>query len=264
MFTFLTLLALFLGTSIIGLIPIHLSISPKIINYLSVFGTGLLLGIALILLIPEGIDRAIDEVTACLDDKDGCPDAPFHVPFSGVALLFGFLFMIFFERLKPQKLNWYLHPVTFALCIHSIVDGLMIGFSMAASASSIHLTVLISMIVHKIPAVISLTLVLLKAGLGKKQIQLQVIIFSSIAPIFAFLSFLLLAYVEISSHLMFFSAGTFLFVAASQVNQNKTEVEDGKECFQLLSSEESSKVVEMGLLTLGSLTSLLLNIFHTH
>ena len=47
--------AMFFGSYLAGWIPVTMSLSPRKMRMLSVFGAGLLVGTALIVIIPEGI-----------------------------------------------------------------------------------------------------------------------------------------------------------------------------------------------------------------
>ena len=46
---------MFVGTFLMGFLPTFIKASPKIMNLISVFGAGLLVGVALIVIIPEGM-----------------------------------------------------------------------------------------------------------------------------------------------------------------------------------------------------------------
>ena len=47
--------SLFLVTFTIGIIPTKLPATPKVMNLISIFGAGLLVGAALIIIVPEGM-----------------------------------------------------------------------------------------------------------------------------------------------------------------------------------------------------------------
>ena len=46
---------LFMGSYLLGILPLKLSSSSKTINLISVFGAGLLVGVSLAIIIPEGV-----------------------------------------------------------------------------------------------------------------------------------------------------------------------------------------------------------------
>ena len=69
---------MFVGTFFFGFLPTFIKASPKIMNLISVFGAGLLVGVALIVIIPEGMltlagaleEQQKQEATALQADPD--------------------------------------------------------------------------------------------------------------------------------------------------------------------------------------------------
>ncbi|KAF5382628.1 hypothetical protein D9615_003016 [Tricholomella constricta] len=90
MFALLALMSLLLGVSSFacGILPLSFTFSKSYLDRLSALGTGLLLGAALGVIIPEGIESTIEADTS-------------HVPTTTIALslLFGFTFMLIIEQL---------------------------------------------------------------------------------------------------------------------------------------------------------------------
>ena len=69
--------SLFLVTFTIGILPTKLPATPKVMNLISIFGAGLLVGAALIIIVPEGMSvlyQAMMTTTATNTDPIG--DAP--------------------------------------------------------------------------------------------------------------------------------------------------------------------------------------------
>lgn len=74
-FSWLLLLctAMFFGAYLSGLVPVALSLSPSRLHTFSLFGAGLLVGTALIVIIPEGVHMHYAAIA-----KAGCPTAAVH------------------------------------------------------------------------------------------------------------------------------------------------------------------------------------------
>jgi len=113
-----------------------------------------------------------------------------------------------------------LSSITIGLVIHAAADGIALGAS--ASQPKLELIVFLAIMLHKAPSAFGLCAVLLREGLGRRQIRRRVAIFSASAPTTAILTWILLGNIgEMGTTkalwwtavLLLFSGGTFLYVA---------------------------------------------------
>ena len=79
---------------------------------------------------------------------------------------------------------------TLGLVIHAAADGIALGAS--STIPSISFVVFFAIIIHKAPAAFGLTSVLLKQGLGKRQVKTHLMAFSLAAPIGAIITWTLI------------------------------------------------------------------------
>jgi len=229
------LLSVALGVSsfAVGILPLFFAFSVKNRLQLSTFGNGLLLGTALGVIIPEGIEA----VSSPNGTSPGSQIA--------LSLIFGFTFMLIIEQLYSHSpsappprsepvfqlppigdevigydinaidmenlstlrhdnrvatghlgQSIIAHPVTLGLVIHSLADGLALG---AASSSehgdtSLSFLVFLALIIHKSPTALALTSSLLSSSLPHAEIRMHVAVFSFATPFGALASYFLLGY----------------------------------------------------------------------
>lgn len=199
------------------------------IAVLSQFGIGMLLGTSFMLVIPEGIK-------ACVE----------HDGNVGLNLLIGFLGVYVLDRLVTlwvsRKQTVYTHDavkfqswkdiinhprqiwmnliqnnVVFALFIHGLSDGIALGTT--TNNDSLLIVVLIAIVIHKIPAVLSLTsLMVSRQNLMKWEVICNVFLFASSTPIgYIVLSLLNLSHSPtmdwISGNLLLMSGGSLLYAS---------------------------------------------------
>lgn len=197
------LLAVFLlaATFAIGLIPLYclnhgISDNDSYVGVLSQFGVGMLLGTSFMLVIPEG-------VRACLE----------HGGNVGLNLLIGVMVVyvldqsvqIFISRRSKSPTTGSSRPeiesfkdliknpkamimsilqnnVVFALVIHGTSDGIALGTTI--NNESLLIVVLIAIVVHKIPAVLSLSSVMIsKQRLPKWEFLSNLFAFALSTPL---------------------------------------------------------------------------------
>ncbi|EDO17869.1 hypothetical protein Kpol_1043p59 [Vanderwaltozyma polyspora DSM 70294] len=168
---------LLIATFSIGIIPLYWmnkningNDANKYIGILSQFGIGMLLGTSFMLVIPEGVKSCVE-----------------HDGNVGLNLLLGFLIVYLLDRgvhilmRSPNNFNFLTEDaslrinsvrdlirnpkvpfisilknnVVFALFIHGLSDGIALGTT--SNNESLLIVVLIAIVIHKIPAVLSLT-----------------------------------------------------------------------------------------------------------
>ena len=101
-------LFMFLGTFLLGWMPTWLKANIKIMNLISIFGAGMLVGAAIIVVIPEAVKVIID---ATYDPKSKNNEGKEVVPEStafnmGTAIVVGFTIMLIIdESFKIWQMN---------------------------------------------------------------------------------------------------------------------------------------------------------------
>lgn len=170
----------------------------KYMKLTSDFGIGMLLGTSCMLVIPEGVDKFANASRSF-----------------GFSLLLGFLVMYgldrfvqqlrqrniiqqwlgssqntrnsvetFVDLFNPKKTTPLIldNNIVFALVIHGLSDGMALG--VAQSYDSLKIIILFAIIIHKIPATLSLTgLMISKQGLSRFEVISNLIAFSLSSPI---------------------------------------------------------------------------------
>ncbi|CAR24536.1 Mn(2+) transporter ATX2 [Lachancea thermotolerans CBS 6340] len=223
----------------IGLVPIYLvgrrdAGESKYLAMFSLFGVGMLLGTSFMLVIPEGVE-------ACLEHNGNV----------GLNLLIGFMVVFFLDNvasavakgaktsrlssflqdapemnswkdvLKPKKALTLVvrNQVVFALVVHGCSDGLAMGA--ATSNDSVKFATLIAIIIHKIPAVLSLSSVMVtKQHLPALEAVSNLLAFSMSTPgAYIVISALNLKKWEalewVSGNILLMSGGSLLYAAVS-------------------------------------------------
>lgn len=165
-------LLLFLGTLATGAIPLYyasFSPSEKGLSLMSKLGLGMLLGVAFVLVIPEGLERV-------------------NGNFVGIDLLAGFMLTYLAESLVKEKrdiqgpLRQFLgNGVVVALVIHGFADGLVLGTTINQVRTL--LVLMLAVTVHRIPVVFSLVSVLVsRQRLTRGEVARNLLIFSLSSP----------------------------------------------------------------------------------
>ena len=108
----------------------------------------------------------------------------------GIALLIGFAFQLLLDFIskgaahghlhqvveqEPTEANFYYFPLLFALCMHALVEGLLLGLHQG----DLHLGVAI--LLHKLPAAATLTLMM--GNMQKRNVFFGLLCFSLATPL---------------------------------------------------------------------------------
>lgn len=89
-------LVMFLGTTLLGWAPTWLNASTKTMNLISIFGAGMLVGAAIIVVIPEAVKVIIE---ATYDPVKGGEVVPESLAFNmGTAIVVGFTIMLIIDE----------------------------------------------------------------------------------------------------------------------------------------------------------------------
>uniref|UniRef100_A0A3Q2NXV2 Zinc transporter ZIP9 n=1 Tax=Fundulus heteroclitus TaxID=8078 RepID=A0A3Q2NXV2_FUNHE len=261
--------AMFVGSFLLGFIPLLFRLSEKSLQFVSILGAGLLCGTALAITIPEGVGLLEDSWRGSSSDApsganttdktvsstEGGSPPRFYI---GLALTFGFTFMFVVDQIagncsmRDQTANWSNNAhitTTLGLVIHSAADGFALGAAVATGQVTIQVVVFFAVILHKAPAAFGLVSFLMHAGLEKKDIQGHLLAFSAAAPVVAISTYFILHATGKSSQSqlsatgvgMLFSAGTFLYVATVHV---LPEISSSSRMEEPLSNLQEHKAVE--------------------
>lgn len=225
-------LVMALVTAAAGWIPL-LYKDRSNMSLLSHFALGVILGSSFLIILPEGLEQFEERLVL-----------------SGwVCALAGFLFMQaiegYFASRKEQNIenNEYevisLDPrtwlarislITLGMTIHAAADGIALGSTAVSSHTRLKFLVFLSIIIHKAPAALSLTSVLMtqENPPSPTQIKRDLILFSAAGPVLAILLGGILTLLQFSSGMNFFSglclcfsAGTFQYVGVHIIQQSK-------------------------------------------
>jgi len=199
-------------------------ISSQRLADLTGLASGLLLVSALVVVVPEGFHAA----------AAGGRGFSFDPVILGLAALAGFSLLLVLEGLgighavHEEHHDHALghghehvhHPfssgvVALGLSVHALADGLAIGAAAASGETSFSLLVAFAVIVHRVPAALSLGIFLLHQPGGKRAAIKGLLSFTLATPVAIALSYLALdgADESILALVLLFSAGTFVYVA---------------------------------------------------
>ncbi|KAF9533102.1 ZIP-like iron-zinc transporter [Crepidotus variabilis] len=227
----------------VGMLPLSYSFSKKHLERLSVLGTGLLLGAALGVIIPEGIEAAAHGLK--------------EVPTQRIAscLITGFVLMLVIEQLVAPNAHSHSIEVEFdaeltdletsqangshkapsssgenrqrafalllGLVIHGAADGIALGVANVQQdgiSSALSFIVFLALILHKAPTSLAFTTSLLATSLPRPECKKYVAIFSSSTPLAAIFSYLVFTAFGgeqdgLAGMALLVSGGSFLYVA---------------------------------------------------
>ncbi|XP_044007723.1 zinc transporter ZIP9 isoform X2 [Aphidius gifuensis] len=219
-------LVMLVGSYLAGSLPLVMNLSEDKLQIVSVFGAGLLVGTALAVIIPEGINALFTSV----------PTTDTHAPPSdhndihrliGISLVLGFVFMLLVDQCSSKRTGGREKSTTatIGLVVHAAADGIALGAAATTSQADVEIIVFLAIMLHKAPAAFGLVSFLLHEGVERKRINRYLIIFSMSAPIGALVTYLgigqeskeILSNVNATGIAMLFSAGTFLYVATVHV-----------------------------------------------
>ncbi|KIJ17811.1 hypothetical protein PAXINDRAFT_167778 [Paxillus involutus ATCC 200175] len=220
----------------VGLVPLSAPLSKRHVSMLFNLGTGLLIGTALGVIIPEGVEGAV----AADQERDSYA---FKV---AIYILLGFAFMFLVEeyvsphaqpstphpsisqteettfdidleelerqegtlpnspdpmgssRRRPHNSSLQrAYPLSLGLMVHALVDGYALGVAASGSHSSnLSLVVFLAIIVHKAPTALALTTSLLANSLPIAECKRHLLFFSLATPVSSVLSYAFYAFSE--------------------------------------------------------------------
>jgi zinc transporter 9 len=206
---------------------IQKKVSARELETLTGIASGFLLVSAILVVLPEGFHIA----TMGKNGEESFSHPPL---FLGLAAFSGFCFMMLLEgigfghaiheehhdHIVGHGHGHIHHPVsgpllTLGLSVHALADGVAIGVAAATGETSFSILVAVGVLVHRIPAALSLGLFSLHQPGGLKQASRGIVIFSLATPVALILSYIIFdgASDSFLALILLFSAGTFIYVA---------------------------------------------------
>lgn len=279
------------GSYLAGSIPLFISLSEEKLQLVSVMGAGLLLGTALSVIIPEGVqtlNMAYTRHSSQHQDQAGTESTDHHHQggenpghhLIGVSLVLGFIFMLIIDQVASSRSNkadlesgrarsvsW---TATLGLVVHAAADGIALGAAATTNQTDVEMIVFLAIMLHKAPASFGLVTYLLHEGLERGRIKKHLLIFSLAAPCAAILTFMLLQArgsgsldtIAATGLAMLFSAGTFLYVATVHVLPEVTSL--GHSHGAAGDKPGGFSKSELFMLILGAVLPLFLSVGHHH
>lgn len=199
-----------------GLAPLVRSWSRPTLRAMLAFGTGVLLGAAFLHMIPESFYGLTGKQV-------------------GIGVLGGFLVIYLLERFMHHPHEGVAcsvrHMGFSAYCgimLHSLIDGLALGAGLAMP--TLTLAVTLAIVLHKLPASLALTGILLNADYSRKRIIWLLVLFSLSTPIGAVIAFYVLKDLSAAAlpWAIAVSAGTFLAIATADLMPQVHAGNDGR------------------------------------
>ena len=181
------------------------------LHMLITFSTGIMLGVLFVMLLPEALERAMD--------NGGSAENAAYMIFAGFLLLFimDFLVKKYFAKDEYEGCDACEHDITsmsafIGLSIHSFFDGLALAAAFIAG-DDVGLMVLIALCLHKAVVVFSLASTMLMSH-HRKKTWTYLTVFSLISPLAAVISYYALdtGGLETAGLALCFSVGIFAFV----------------------------------------------------
>lgn len=269
------------------------------LKIVSLLGAGLLVGTALIVIIPEGVRSLYskDKSTHSTDSAAAQETDHHHEEaedFSktiGLSLVLGFVFMMLVDQISSRhthssdiKDGKKSYTATIGLVVHSAADGIALGAAAKTSHQDVEMIVFLAIMLHKAPAAFGLVSFLLHEGTDRQRIRKHLGIFSLAAPLLTLITYFgigqeqkeTLNSVNATAVAMLFSAGTFLYVATVHVLPELTHQQahsrhapSGPHYSHLeqgTTAKPSSGLTNIELITLisGALLPLILTVGHHH
>jgi len=276
-----------LGSYLAGSIPLFINMSEEKLQLVSVMGAGLLLGTALSVIIPEGMQTLNMAYSQHNEDSHHSHEVEHDheenpVPhLIGVSLVLGFLFMLIIDQVASSRsgsrdveggkrgvVSW---TATLGLVVHAAADGVALGAAATTNQTDVEMIVFLAIMLHKAPASFGLVTYLLHEGLERGRVRKHLLVFSLAAPSAAITTFLLLMgrgkenldTFSATGIAMLFSAGTFLYVATVHVLPEVTNLGHGHSHGGGSEKGGFSKS-ELFMLILGAIMPLFLTMGHHH
>nr|SVE79776.1 EOG090X0EEU [Daphnia magna] len=295
MLVFLSVVML-VGSFLAGSVPLMVNLSEERLNLVSILGAGLLVGTALVVIIPEGTQmlysQQLEEIKQKYEHVKGTSNIPHEDTdhqeeglhsVIGLALVLGFVFMLLIDQIGTSKSrdpesgtvrSSRSFQATLGLVVHAAADGIALGAAATTSHAATEMIVFLAIMLHKAPASFGLVTFLLHDGLDRARIRRYLLVFSLAAPLAALATYFglsqkskeTLSTVNATGFAMLFSAGTFLYVSTVHVLPEIVMRSGGHSHHS--PSDGADKIgftrCELLVLVSGALLPLALTAFHHH
>nr|NP_001284713.1 Zinc/iron regulated transporter-related protein 102B, isoform F [Drosophila melanogaster]NP_651919.3 Zinc/iron regulated transporter-related protein 102B, isoform E [Drosophila melanogaster]AAF59351.3 Zinc/iron regulated transporter-related protein 102B, isoform E [Drosophila melanogaster]AHN58214.1 Zinc/iron regulated transporter-related protein 102B, isoform F [Drosophila melanogaster] len=288
----LLVLVMLVGSYLAGSIPMLMKLSEEKLKCVTVLGAGLLVGTALVVIIPEGI-RSLYVGSGQSQKRTSVPEQPDYSQTIGLSLVLGFVFMMLVD-ISQRKSNVGSNKknnatLTLGLVVHAAADGVALGAAATTSHQDVEIIVFLAIMLHKAPAAFGLVTFLLHEKVDRHQIRRHLVLFSLSAPLMTILTYFgigqeqkdTLNSVNATGIAMLFSAGTFLYVATVHVLPELTQggfTKSDQHDYCLLeesrgvatndingsNSIQALKYSELVILICGALLPLIITFGHNH
>ena len=198
---------IFLVALIGGAMPLFYQKTQKTIPFTIAFAAGVLLGAALWHMLPESYEQ--------LDWK------VFPVLAVGFAVFFLPQKIIANKKSEEESFKSLGYLSFFGVAVHSLTDGIGVG-ALGPGDSILH--VVFAVAVHKFPATVALTFLMMAAGFSRRQLPVFIFLFALTTPAGAYLTrhFLLSHNESLQGYALAFSAGNFLAVVFGDMTRKIT------------------------------------------
>ncbi|XP_013782614.1 zinc transporter ZIP9-like isoform X2 [Limulus polyphemus] len=217
---------MFMGCYMAGVIPLVVTLSGDKLQLVTVLGAGMLVGTALSVIIPEGVNMLYSSHLALIrnqllreqqitTDKAQLSSSlekehSLHIltdigethSVIGVTLVLGFIFMLLIDQIGSAytrisnsdaeagpKEDRYRITATLGLVVHAAADGIALGAAVTTSHTDIEMIVFLAIMLHKAPAAFGLVTFLLHEGLDRNRIRKHLLIFALAAPLLAVITY---------------------------------------------------------------------------
>ena len=188
-----------------GFLPLLREFSQKALALFLSFSAGVLLGAVFFHMLPE--------TSRVLAEGMGWP------------ILGGFLLIFVLERFvfvhACEERECDIHqmgiPAFLGISLHSLLDGMALGAGLILP--QLGPVVLLAVIIHKMPASMSISSILLAAGWNRRKVAILAVLFSLTTPVGAMITFLFFRSLEPEQVAVAIgiSAGTFLAIATADI-----------------------------------------------
>jgi zinc transporter 9 len=247
----LTLMLALIG----GLVPILSRIKEDrdILRRITGVASGILLASAILVVIPEGFELAMEEHDEGVHEEEEAgheEEEGLEGLIIGGAILAGFMMMLMLEgsgighavheehhnhevdhgheHIHHRNSPWI---IVLGLSLHSAADGLAIGSAAAGSSEAVTAIVALAVLIHKVPAAFSLGVFSTHERNERNDSIKDVVLFSVATPVMIMVSFYALE--GLDEHMialaMLFAGGTFLYVATVDTLPDIHNPETGRE-----------------------------------
>jgi len=173
MLVFLSIVML-IGSYMAGSVPLIMTLSEERLHLASILGAGLLVGAALTVIIPEGINMLYSQVIQEIERAHekttsataGALNREVHSHGTeglhsviGLALVLGFIFMLLVDQIGSSRSrdpesgsarSSKSFTATLGLVVHAAVDGIALGAAATTSHAAVEMIVFLAIMLHKV------------------------------------------------------------------------------------------------------------------